>query len=40
MQHGLGVVRIVNRLAYPHDVSALLDKVLDVVVSALIRELG
>ena len=40
MQHGLGVVGIVNRLAYPHDVAALLDKVLDVVVSALICELG
>ena len=39
MQHGLGVVGIVNQLAHPHDVAALLDKVLDVVVSALIRKL-
>lgn len=40
MQHCLGVIGIANRLAHTHDIAALLYEVLDVVVSALICELG
>jgi len=40
MQHRLGVVGVVNRLAHPHDVAALLDEVLDVIVGALVCQLG
>jgi len=40
MQHRFGVVRVVNRLTHPHDVAALLDEVLNIIVSALVCELG
>jgi hypothetical protein len=40
MQHGLGIVRVANRLAHTHDIAALLYKVLNVVVSTLIGKLG
>jgi hypothetical protein len=40
MQHRLGVVRVIDVLAHSHYVSALLHEVLDVLVSALVCQLG
>lgn len=40
MQYRFGVVGVVNRLTHPHDVAALLDEVLNIIVSALVCELG
>jgi len=40
VQDGLRIVGVRNELAQTHDVSALLHKVLDVVVSALVSQLG
>jgi len=36
MQYSFGVVGVINRLAYPHNIAALLDKVLNIIVSALV----
>ena len=40
MKDGLGIVRVVDLAAHAEDVTALLDVVLDVIVSALVSELG